>query len=166
VAKRQSADHKVGSCVCGRDIEIGDRYSLSTERPTTIKRVCEGYNCGRLNEIVMTVSVDVKRMSWAAHECLCGSAVYLRAEYAGYGFEGWSGTGFEAMSFSEKYYKNRTVKAPCRGCGCKYVFQIRFTMEPDTEKEGEQSRYRNLGVQVHRCRSCKARKERNDSASA
>jgi hypothetical protein len=159
MGKRQSTDHKVGSCVCGKAIEIGDRYSLSTERPTTIKRVCDGYNCGRVNEIVMSVAVDVKRMSWAAYECLCGSTVYLRADYAGFGFEGWEGTGFEAMSFADRDYKNRTVKAPCRGCGCKYVIKIRFV-------QGAEGRERDTNFQVYRCRPCKTRKERLESASA
>lgn len=159
MAKRQSTVHTVGSCVCGRDIDLGDRYSVSTERPTTIKRVCGGPGCDRVNEIVLTVGVEIKRMSWAAHECLCGSTLYLRAEYAGYGFEGWSGTGFEAMTFGDKDYKNRTVKMPCRGCACKYVIQIRFT-------RGAEGRERDTDFKVYRCRSCKIRKERRDSASA
>lgn len=157
--KRQSTDHKIGECPCGRAIKIGDRYSVSTERPTTIKRVCDGYQCGRVNEIELTVRTRIVPTNWEIHTCLCGSPVYTRSEYAGPYFEGYEGPHYP-YSVPESAYKNRTVKMPCRGCSCKYVIQIRFT------KKKEGGRERDTLAKVYRCPSCRREKERRENASA
>lgn len=161
--KRQSTEHKVGECKCGQAIMLGDRYSVATEGPTTLKRACQGYRCNRVNEIVLTVQAKVIRATWNVLDCLCGTPIYLRSDYAGVNFEGWEGTAFEAMVSRERDRKNRTVKTPCRGCGCKYTIPIRFTREKD--EKGEEHWYRSTnGGKVMRCRSCKARKEAQERA--
>lgn len=149
--KRQSTDIEVGKCACGAPITIGGRYSVSTERPQAIKRVCSGYQCGRVNEIVLTVRTEVKRVNWEIHTCRCGSPIYTRSEYAGPGFEGFEGR--EPYTRRDEHYQNRTIKTPCRGCACKYVIQIRF-------RKDDGRRVRDTNAKVYRCVPCKGRPDR------
>lgn len=152
--KRQSTEHKIGSCACGHPITLGDRYSVSTQGPTTVKRTCQGYGCTRVNEIVLSVRAEIKAANWAIHECLCGSKLYTRSEYAGPRFEGYDGASvrYPFGDAPESAYKNRTVKLPCRGCKCRYVIQIRF-------KKENGSRFRETNARVYRCGYCKMRKD-------
>lgn len=139
--------HKVGECPCGADIELGNRYSVSTTGPTTIKRKCQGYRCKRTNEIVLTVQATVQPATWHAHTCRCGAKIYLRRDYAGVNFEG----GESRLYSSPEGRKNRTVKADCTDCHCRYVFTIRFV--PSKGRTGGVTRDTKIGV--YRCNMCK-----------
>src|SRR5215218_5783430 len=46
--KAKRPERIVGQCVCGADILLGERYSMATKGPTTIKRACA---CKRVNEV-------------------------------------------------------------------------------------------------------------------
>jgi hypothetical protein len=148
VADKQT--HTVGTCPCGEPITVGSRYSISTTGPTTIKRVCPGYGCNRVNEVVIRASVNVERAGWHIRDCFCGSSIYLRSDYAGPGFEG----GYRALIDYDTDYVNRTVKYGCRRCGCKWSFRIRFTKR---DKDG--GRRRNAVHAVIRCKACRANPE-------
>jgi len=162
MAKTNQAAVVVGTCACGAPICIQARYSVSMTGPTTIKRVCTGYECNRVNEIVIRPSFDVKRVDWHALDCECGEPVYLRNEYGG-------GAGFGLPTSSRDFdmliarprqdYKNRTVRHECRACGCKRRIAIRFT--PDDKRQYT----REIESRVTRCRSC-ARRHVQQQATA
>lgn len=138
---------KSGVCPCGRDIMIGERYSLSTTGPTTITRVCSG--CRRQHEVELRATNEFKVVDWKAIDCSCGEPVYIRSEYAGHGFSGYRGR----MSFDNSTYKNRTVNSTCRACGCKWVFKIRFVELKSGPNKGKTQRS-FPEILVGRCAPC------------
>lgn len=139
----------VGKCVCGRSIEIGEKYTLPLKGPTTLKRRCRGsYRgepCGRINEVVLRVNAEVERANWHAYDCGCGQPIYLRADYSGE--PELQGRFWERPEDK----KNRTVAYTCP-CRCRWKFQIRFKQEKNAEGRSAWMRYMNIMLQ--RCRWC------------
>jgi hypothetical protein len=120
--ERKTAEPKpvmVGTCKCGKVIEISPRYSMSIGGRTSVTKVCTG--CNRLNEIDLTVRSEVADINWAISDCFCGEPLMARTSYGG-----------EYPYDRPEYRKNRTVGVACRGCGCKWSYKIIFKKENGT----------------------------------
>lgn len=159
---------KVGNCPCGKPIMIAERYAVSLIGSTTINRKCDGFRCGRTNAIVLhQPSREVQRATWKALDCRCGAGIYLRSDYAGVGFSGWDTEGksqYDLMVERKGDNKNRTIKADCSRCDCKYTVRIRFTREKDAS--GIMQNYRSInGSTVKRCKACAYRAPAMNEAS-
>lgn len=135
---------KAGMCVCGRTVTMAARYAVNMAGPTTVKRVCPGYRCGRVNEIVIHASFELKPSTWKVRDCLCGRPLYLRGEYSG---ETQHRQGLDRLIDRDSHYKNRTATVKCRECGCKWTCRIRF------EKTAT-SHNRTVQFLVVRCGAC------------
>lgn len=146
-AQKQPKQTEVGKCPCGAAVTVSDRYSVPTEGYTTITRVCQ--ECGRTNDIELTMIRELKVVDWKVCDCICGKPVRLRSDYAGFGFAGYLGT----LDFRGTTRKNRTATTTC-SCGCKWTFKIRFAKIKSGANAGRWERT-IPDIQVGRCASCR-----------
>lgn len=134
----------VGTCACGEPITIGDAYKVPVKGPYTIQRPCSGYNCLRVNEVVLTVGITVQKATWKVLTCHCGAPIYLRRDYTGDGNGLWS---------TKEDKKNRTAIQYCRQCKCRWRFVIRFKEERNQET-GLTGSVRHTQPYVRKSKTC------------
>lgn len=166
MAKSKAPAILAGQCPCGSTIMISPRYSISLSGPTTIRVKCKGYDCSRVNEVVIRASYTVERATWHISDCCCGLPIHVRGEYAGKGFKGYDvagKTGWDMMIERKGDRKNRTVSHTC-ACGCARKYTIRFkTAKGETETT---TTTRSVSVTGKACRSCSRKIREREAAEA